>query len=143
MVGLLLPAAAGTAAAQAGRAHKIVIHIGGADPALMSTALHNAANAFDAYAAKNEVARIELVANGPGYTMVRADTSPVAALFAAIRKKYPEIVLSTCQMSRKAAAAAEGKSVEQIPQLPGVTDVPAGIVRLTELQEQGSSYIRV
>ena len=39
-------------------------------------------------------------------------------------------------------AQAEGRSAEQIPELPGVTDVPAGVVRLVTLQEQGWSYIR-
>jgi intracellular sulfur oxidation DsrE/DsrF family protein len=33
--------------------------------------------------------------------------------------------------------------VKDIPELPGVTDVPEGVVRLIELQEQGFAYIRV
>ena len=58
-----------------------------------------------------------------------------------IRNK--SVVFSACQMSRKAIAKAEGKAVQDIPQVPEATDVPAGIVRLSELQEQGWSYIRV
>ena len=40
-------------------------------------------------------------------------------------------------------AAAEGKAPQDIQELPEATDVPAGVVRLSELQEQRNSYIRV
>lgn len=143
--GFILAAAGASAAASAeeARPHKIAVHVGGGDPGLMATALHNIANAIDTYAARGEKLLIELVANGPGYTMLRADTSPVKELFAETRGKYPQAVFSACQISRKGAAAAEHKSIGDIPQLAGVTDVPAGIVRLNELQEDGYSYIRV
>ena len=141
--GGLILAAVGAARAEEPRQHKIAVHVGGGDPDLMSVALHNIANAIDAYTAKGEAVMIELVADGPGYTMLRADTSPVKDLFAETRQKYPSVVFSACQISRKGAAAAEHKSIQDIPQLPGVTDVPAGIVRLNELQENDFSYIRV
>jgi intracellular sulfur oxidation DsrE/DsrF family protein len=123
--------------------HRIAFHVGSADPAMMNVALHNIANAVDYYAARNEIVAIELVANGPGYVMLRADTSPVKADIAELHRKYPFVVFSACQMSRKGAAKAEGKAVQDIPQVPEATDVPAGIVRLSELQEQDFSYIRV
>jgi len=50
------------------------------------------------------------------------------------------VVFSACQASRTGFAAAEG---HDIPQVPEATDVPYGIVRLNELQEQGWSYVRV
>jgi hypothetical protein len=129
--------------AESAEPHRIAFHVGSADPAMMSVALHNIANAADYYAARRETVEIELVANGPGYTMLRADTSPVKGDIAELHQKYPFVVFSACQMSRKGAAKAEGKAVQDIPQVPEATDVPAGIVRLSELQEQDYSYIRV
>jgi intracellular sulfur oxidation DsrE/DsrF family protein len=144
--GLILAAAVAQPAAthaQSAETHRIAFHVGSADPAMMRVALHNIANAADYYAARHETVEIELVANGPGYTMLRADTSPVRAEIAELHQRYPFVVFSACQMSRKAAAKAEGKSVQDIAQVPEATDVPAGIVRLSELQEQDYSYIRV
>jgi intracellular sulfur oxidation DsrE/DsrF family protein len=132
-----------TARAQEPPAHRITFHVGSADPSMMSVALHNIANAADFYAEHKQPVAIELVANGPGYTMLRADTSPVAAGVAATKQKYPFVVFSACQHSRAGMAAAEHKSVRDIPQLPEATDVAAGVVRLAELQEQRYSYIRV
>jgi intracellular sulfur oxidation DsrE/DsrF family protein len=75
--------------------------------------------------------------------MLRADISPVKAGVAATRQKYPFVVFSACQHSRAGMAAAEHKTVQEIPELPEASDVPAGVVRLAELQEQHFSYIRV
>ena len=110
---------------------------------MMTMALRNIANAADYYAEKREPVAIELVANGFGYVMLRADLSPVKELVASTKQRYPFVVLSACQNSRREAAVAEGKALQDIPELPEATDVPAGVGRLTELQEQGFSYIRV
>ena len=134
---------AGRARAATVAGHRIAFHVGAADPVLMRIALNNIAAAEVAYAAKGEPVAIELVADGGGYTMLRADKSPVADQVAALRRRYPAVVFSACQNSRRGQAAAEGKAPEDIPELEGVTDVPAGVVRLAELQEQGWSYIRV
>ena len=123
--------------------HKMAFHVGSADPVMMGVALHNIAAAAEYYAQRGQTVAIELVANGPGYTMMRADTSPVKAEIAATKKKYPFVVFSACQNSRKGAAAAEHKAPQDIPELPEVTDVEAGVVRLSELQDQHYSYIRV
>jgi intracellular sulfur oxidation DsrE/DsrF family protein len=105
--------------------------------------LHNIAAAADYYAAKGESVAIELVANGPGYTMLRADTSPVKAELAATKARYPFVVFSACQNTPRGMAAAEHKAPQDIPEVPEATDVPAGVARLNDLQEQYFSYIRV
>jgi intracellular sulfur oxidation DsrE/DsrF family protein len=144
--GVLLAAAvarASGARAQVAHPHRIAVHVGGADPVMMNIALNNITAAAEYYAGKNEAVAIELVANGPGYTMLRADTSPVKAHIAEVHARFPFVVFSACQRSRSAAAKAEGKTAQEIPEVPEATDVLAGIVRLSELQEQGWSYIRV
>ena len=72
-----------------------------------------------------------------------ADTSPVKAEVAATKKKYPFVVFPACQNSRKGAAAAEHKAPQDISELAEATDVEAGVVRLSELQDQDYWYIRV
>jgi uncharacterized protein len=142
--GGIVLAVAGIAAARAEQppSHRMTFHVGGGDPAMMRVALHNIAAAIDYYSEKHQTVAIELVANGPGYMMLR-DMSPVKEEVAATKKKYPFVVFSACQNSRKAVAAAEHKAPQDILELPEATDVPAGVVRLSELQEQHYSYIRV
>ena len=131
------------ARAAASGPHRIAVHVGGADPVMMSVALNNITAAAEFYAAENQTVAIELVANGPGYGMLRADTSPVRQHITALHARFPFVVFAACQRSREGLAKAEGKTVQQIPEVPEAVDVPAGIVRLSELQEQGWSYIRV
>jgi hypothetical protein len=134
--------ASGTARAAGAKPHRLVIHVGGADAGQMNVALSNISNFADYYTGKGEETAIELVANGPGYAMLRADRSPVKERISEIHKRLPFVVFSACQNTRHGLAKAEGKSIEQIVEVPEATDVPAGIVRLSELQEQGWSYVR-
>ena len=55
------------------------------------------------------------------------------------KKAVPNLVLSMCG---NAKAGAEKREGHEIFPLPGVGVVPAGVVRVVELQEQGWTYIR-
>jgi intracellular sulfur oxidation DsrE/DsrF family protein len=121
------------------KTHRLAIHVDQNDPDVINMALGNAANAIDYYADRGEEIAIEIVAYGPGLHMMRADTSPVQERLATLRETKPQITYSACNNTRKAMEKREGK---EITFLPKVTVVPAGIVRLTELQEQGWSYVR-
>jgi hypothetical protein len=122
--------------------HRISLQISSSDPAVMNLALTNIVNIARHYEGTGESVAIDLTAFGPGYTLVRADTSPVRERIAQIKARYPFVRLSACQNARRAVAEAEGKAVGDIPQIPEAQDVPAGVVHLSELQEQGWSYLR-
>jgi intracellular sulfur oxidation DsrE/DsrF family protein len=124
--GLFAFAAAPAVAASAARAEeakpsRMVIHVGGNTPAEMNTALSFATNFVEHYAGLGQSVSMEI---------------------AEIHAKVPMIVFSACQNSRRGIAKAEGKTIEQIVEIPEAHDVPAGIVRLGELQAQGWSYVR-
>jgi intracellular sulfur oxidation DsrE/DsrF family protein len=121
--------------------HRIVFQVSGGDAGIMNMVLNNAKNAVDYYSERREPVQIEIVAFGPGYLMLR-DNSPMRFRIAEMRQKFPSIVFSACQNSRRAVAREEGKKLEEIIELPEATDVPAGVVRVNELQEAGWSYIR-
>jgi intracellular sulfur oxidation DsrE/DsrF family protein len=133
---------AATARADAPKPHRLVMHVDINDAGVMELALGNIANAIAYFAEKHQLVSVELVANGPGYNMLR-DSSPVAAKIAELHKAHPGVVFSACQNSRRGIAAHEGKKPEQIIELAEATDVPAGIARLMELQELGWSYVKV
>ena len=138
LLGAALVAPAAARAAAGAEPLRYVLHVGGANPALMEVAIGNIRNIL-----ATGPAPIVLVANGLGYTMLRADTSPVRADVEAVLREHPAVVFAACQNSRAAVARREGKAPADIPEIAGVTDVPAGIVKLAELQAQGWAYIRV
>ncbi len=121
------------------KVHHLAIQVDQNDPAVMNLALNNAVNAVREYESRGESVEVEIVAYGPGLHMYRADSSPVAERVKSIGEGMPAISFSGCGNTK---AAMERKAGEEIALLPDVAVVPAGVVRLMELQEQGWSYVR-
>jgi uncharacterized protein len=138
--GLAAGLVSGRAAAQTGKTHRAVLHVDQNDEAVMNMALNNAKNIFDHYRDKHEDVEVEFVAYGPGLHMLREDTSPVKSRIKEMAVTYPsKIVFSACNNTKRAMEAREGHSIPIVAQ---ATIVPAGIVRIMELEEQGYSYIK-
>jgi uncharacterized protein len=57
----------------------------------------------------------------------------------ATRAKVPQLAFGACNNTKRAMERAEGKT---IPIIQEAVVVPAGIVRLIELQEQGYQYAK-
>jgi uncharacterized protein len=130
------------AAAAAGdekKQHKLAIHVDQNDPAVMRLALGNARNAHELYASMGDDVAIEIVCYSQGVHMLRDDTSPVKDDIRSTRAKVPQLAFSACGNTRRGMEKAEGKP---IPIIEEAVVVPAGIVRLVELQEQGFKYVK-
>src|SRR5215469_9204416 len=128
-----------TAAATERKQHKLAIHVDQNDPAVMRLALGNSRNAHELYASMGEDVAIEIVCYGQGLHMLRDDTSPVKEDIRSTRAKVPQLTFSACGNTRRAMEKAEGKT---IPIIEEAVVVPAGVVRLVELQEQGFKYVK-
>ena len=126
-------------AASTKREHHIVFQLTDNDPARMTMVLDNIANVSRFYSDKGDQVEFEVVAYGPGLHMLRADTSPVKERVKSIRLSIPDVTFTACGNTIENMEKAEGRKIELLPQ---VAVVPAGLARLTELQEQGWSYIR-
>ena len=125
----------------AGKTHRIVFQIDQNDPALMNLVLNNVDNVMAYYHDKGEQAEIEVVAYGPGLHMLRADTSPVKDRLKRLKQdSFPSrVTLSACGNTMTGMEKKEGHPIAIVPE---ASIVPAGVVRITELQEAGWSYIR-
>ena len=139
-LGVFLFASLVAASANA-KEHKISIQVDQNDPEVMNLVLNNATNILEYYQGKGEDVQIEVVAYGPGLHMLRADTSPVKdRIKRLVDGSFPSrIKFSACDNTKRGMEKREGHAVEIIPQ---ASIVPAGVVRLMELQEEGWSYIR-
>ena len=119
--------------------HRLAIHVDQNDPAVMNLALNNAVNVVQHYSATGEEVEIEIVTYGPGLHMLREDTSPVKARVKSIGDSMPNVAFTACGNTSDTMKKAEGK---EIPLVTRAKVVPAGVVRLMELQEKGWSYVR-
>lgn len=112
----------------------LVIQISSNNPALWSLALNNAANAMKLLG--NDQTQIVVVAFGPGLHMLLAD-SPVAGRIAALDQSGVEF--DACNNTLQAM----GRALGHIPKLaPQAMIVPAGIVRIMQLESHGFNYIK-
>jgi len=114
--------------------HKVAIQVNQNDKAVMDLALNNAKNVLDYYKEKGETVAIEIVTYGPGLHMLRADTSPVKDRIAPMALENPNIAFIACGNTQPNQSKAEGKPVTLLSE---AKVVPSGVVRLSELHEQG------
>jgi intracellular sulfur oxidation DsrE/DsrF family protein len=118
--------------------HHVVILIDSDDEKVMGHAISYSMNITRSYALKNETVKIEIVANGSGIKLFRADKSPLQQPLAALHQAIPGIVFSMCDSSRQIAEQKEGHSIDLVA---GARLVPFGIGRVVELEESGWSYV--
>ena len=129
------------AAAVEKKQHKLVVHVDQNDPAVMRLALGNSRNAHELYTSWGEDVAIEIVCYSQGLHMLRDDTSPVKDRIKELSEvSFPSnITFSACNNTKQGMEKREGHPVTIIPQ---AHLVPAGVVRIMELEEQGYSYVR-
>jgi intracellular sulfur oxidation DsrE/DsrF family protein len=71
--------------------------------------------------------------------MLRADTSPVKDRIEAMSLEHDNLTFSACGNAHRAMSKKAG---EEVVLMPEAQMVPAGVVRLMELDEAGWTYIR-
>ncbi len=101
--------------------------------------LKNASNINNYYMDKGEEATIEIVAYGPGLTMLVPGKSPVAERVTSISQNFESVSFKACVDTPAKMSAKAGKDIELMPQ---AQMVPSGVVHLVERQAEGWSYIR-
>lgn len=127
----------GTAMAEGFKAEgakKVVIQVSTADEQTQKIALNNAVNLMKALGPDG--VDVEVVAYGPGLSLLTGKSAEA--------KRVPDLALqdirfSACQNTMNKIKAKTGKMPTLVD---GVKVVPAGVLRIVELEEQGYSYIR-
>ena len=119
--------------------HKLALQISDNDKVKMDTVLNVAANVSRYYSGKGEEVEIEIVAFNAGLHMLRSDTSPVKKRLPSFAQSMPNVKFQACGNTMEGMTKKEGKKP---PLMAGVNVVPAGAVRLIELNEKGWTIIR-
>ncbi len=129
-------------AAAADKVHHLAFQLSDESPDKMNLVLGNAANVAQYYSAKGEQVEIKIVAFNAGVDMMRTDKSPVLERLKSVTESLPNLTLEVCNNTLEGMAKREGKKASEIPLFAGSRIVPAGVVELLELNEQGWTIIR-
>ena len=127
------------APASAAEKHRLALQISDNDAVKMNAVLNVAANVSRYYAEKGEEVEVEIVAFNAGLHMLRADTSPVQDRLKSFAQGMPNVAFDACDNTVQAMKKREGKD---IPLVANARSVPAGVVTLIELSEQGWTIVR-
>lgn len=124
----------GMTTANAAEKQRLVIQVDSADVALQNLAMNNAVNVQKHYGMDN--VDIEIVAYGPGLGMLTANSKTAQRVSSLAQQN---ITFSACGNTMKKMAKKTGK----MPVLAeGTRTVPAGVIRIMELQDEGWNYLR-
>ena len=136
---LMLLTGATTALAADDGVKRLAIQVSDNDPATFTKALNVATNFAKGMSDAGEIYEIEIVTFNAGLHLLRTDTSPVMDRIKSISESVPDVTFSACGNTIAGMTKKEGAA-------PPVTEyarvVPAGVVRLMELDEMGYYVIR-
>lgn len=112
-------------------ANKVVMQVSDNDPAKWNLALNNAKNLQTDLGASNVA--IEIVAYGPGISMLKADS--------AVGNRVGEALAAGVKVAACENTMRNQKLVKD-DMLAGVSYVPAGVVEIVQRQQKGWAYLR-
>lgn len=127
------------AAAQDDGVHRLALQISDNDPAKMNTLLNVATNVSKHYQDEGAEIEIRVVAFNAGVHMLRDDTSPVLERLKSFGQSMPHVSFVACGITIDTMARNEGTPP---PISAYATRVPAGVVELMTLDEEGWTIIR-
>ena len=134
----LVAATPGKARAAA-KTHRLVLQVSDNDADKMNAALNVAANVSRHYSERGDETEIVVAAFNAGLHMLRTDTSPVKARLESFAQGMPNVTFEACDNTIQSMKRGEGKDIPIVAQ---ARIVPAGVVSLIELAEQGWVIVR-
>ena len=119
---------------------KIVLHINRGTPEAMKAVLDEAESVLNFYQGSGVTAVVEIIANGDGLDLLRADRSPFASRINAMQKRYDNLSFAACQNTIDRLKREHGIQARLIPE---ATVIDSGVAQIILLQQQGWAYVQV
>ena len=126
-------------AATPGEPVKIVVHLSEDGSEHVRQVLDDVEGLLRLYRANQQQARIEVVMNGDGLSLVRADTTTAAERVRRMQTDYDNLTFVACQNAIDRLKHDKG-IIAQL--LPGVVVTDSGMAQLMRRQHQGWAYIQ-
>jgi len=119
---------------------KVLIHVNSVTAAHNPGALDEIESLVRHYRDQRQNARVEVVMNGEGLGLVRADVTRFAERIRRMQEEYDNLTFAACQNTIQRLAREHGITAKL---LPGVTVIDSGVAQIMRRQQQGWAYIQV
>lgn len=118
---------------------KIVVHLNESAPKRIEQTLDEVESLLKLYRSTGQIARVELVVNGDGLSLLRADRSPAPERVRRMQQDYDNLTFIACQNTIDRLKRDTGVVARL---LPGVVVIDSGVAQLMRRQNQGWAYIQ-
>jgi len=120
--------------------NKVLVHLNDDNVQRLGQALEDIEGMMRYYRDSKESARVEVVMNGHGLDLVRADISQFGQKIAQLQKEYDNLTFAACQNTIDRLKREQGITVRL---LPGVIVIDSGMAEIMRRQHQGWTYLQV
>jgi hypothetical protein len=119
---------------------KVLFHVSEGNPEHLKSVLDEVENLMKFYQRTNQKARVEVITNGGGLSLLMAGISPYAERIQRMQKEYHDLTFVACQNTIERIQQELGL---QAKLLPGVVVIDSGVAQIMRRQHQGWAYIQV
>jgi len=119
---------------------KVLLHLNSGNVERMREVLDEAEALLAHYASIGQRARVEIITNGSGLNLLRADTTPFADRIKTMYREHENLVFVACQNTIDRATREE-KSTP--PMVPEAVVIDSAVAQIMRRQQQGWAYIQV
>lgn len=137
VAGAQLPVTEGSATSET---IKVVLHLNSGKYERMRETLDEAEALLNYYDGIGQRARVEVITNGEGLNLLRADSTPFPQRIKSLYQQHSNLVFVACQNSIDRLKAERGVVAKLVPEAVVIDSAVAQIMRR---QQQGWAYIQV
>ena len=119
---------------------KVLFHLNSDQPDRVHDVLDEAEALLKFYRSTGQIARVQIIVNGDGLNLLRADKSPDPLRVSAMQKTYDNLSFAACHNTIDRLKREQGL-IAQL--LPGTIVVDSGVAQIILRQQQGWIYIQV
>lgn len=119
---------------------KVLFHVSDGNAEHLKTVLDEVENLMKFYQQTHQKARVEVITNGGGLSLVMAGISPYAERIQRMQREYNDLTFVACQNTIERFQQELGLYAKL---LPGVVVIDSGVAQIMRRQHQGWAYIQV
>lgn len=118
---------------------KVILHLASSDPERLKAALDEAEALAQEHDKSGRPVRVEVLANGGGINLLRADVSPYAVRVESLAKQHSNLSFLACNT----AIERLRQTGEDVRLLPHVAIAPSALDQIMMRLQQGWAYVQV
>lgn len=119
---------------------KVLFHVSDGNEEHLKSVLDEVENLMKFYQQTHQKARVEVITNGGGLSLLMAGVSPYAERIERMQKEYSDLTFVACQNTIDRVQQELGMHAKL---LPGVVVIDSGVAQIMRRQNQGWAYLQV